>query len=74
MDTASQRYLEAIENRPRTVEAAMAVYHVDDPEVAADLLERQERFVRWLLAHPGEPLTDRGMAEDLLLLGSFRTK
>jgi len=72
MDTEQQRYLEAIERRPRTVEEAMTVYGVDDPEMAADLLQRQERFVRWIQEHPGEPLTDKDIAEDLLTLGRFR--
>ena len=72
MDTKQQRYLEAIERRPRTVEEAMTVYGVDDPEVAADLLQRQERFVRWIQEHPGEPLTDKDIAEDMLTLGRFR--
>ena len=72
MDTEQQRYLEAIERRPRTVEEAMTVYGIDDPEVAADLLQRQERFVHWMQDHPGEPLTDKDIAEDLLTLGRFR--
>jgi len=72
MDTKQQRYLEAIERRPRTVEEAMTVYEVDDPEVASDLLQRQERFVRWMQEHPGKPLTDKDIAEDLLTLGRFR--
>jgi len=72
MDTDQQNYLDAIERRPRTVEEAMTVYGVDDPEVAADLLQRQERFVRWIQDHPGEPLTDKDIAEDLLTLGRFR--
>ena len=72
MDTKQQNYLEAIERRPRTVEEAMTVYGVDDPEVAADLLQTQERFVRWIQEHPGEPLTDKDIAEDLLTLGRFR--
>ena len=72
MDTEQQNYLEAIERRPRTVEEAMTVYGVDDPEVAADLLQRQERFVRWMQEHPGEPLTDKDIAEDMLTLGRFR--
>jgi hypothetical protein len=72
MDTERQDYLEAIERRPRTVEEAMTVYGVDAPEVAADLLQRQERFVRWMQDHPGEPLTDKDIAEDLLTLGRFR--
>ena len=72
MDTEQQRYLEAIERRPRTIEEAMTVYGVDDPQVAADLLQRQERFVRWMQEHPGEPLTDKDIAEDLLTLGRFR--
>ena len=40
--------------------------------VAAALLQRQERFVRWMQEHPGEPLTDKDIAEDLLTLGRFR--
>jgi len=72
MDTDQQNYLDAIERRPRTIEEAMTVYGVDDPEVAADLLQRQERFVRWIQEHPGEPLTDKDIAEDLLTLGRFR--
>jgi len=72
MDTEQQNYLEAIERRPRTIEEAMTVYGVDDPEVAVDLLQRQERFVCWIQEHPGEPLTDKDIAEDLLTLGRFR--
>jgi len=72
MDTKQQRYLEAIERRPRTIEEAMTVYGVDDPKVVADLLQRQERIVRWMQEHPGEPLSDKDIAEDLLTLGRFR--
>jgi hypothetical protein len=72
MDTEPHRYLEAIERRPRTVQEAMTVYSVDDPDVAADLLRRQEQLVEWTLAHPGEPLTDQDIVEDLLVLGCFR--
>ena len=72
MDTERQDYLEAIERRPRTIEEAMTVYGVDDLKVATDSLQRQERFVRWIQDHPGEPLTDKDIAEDLLTLGRFR--
>jgi len=72
MDTEQQRFLESLKNRPRTVEEAMSFYKVDDPETASDLLQRQERVARWFQEHPGEPLTDWGIVEDMLLLGRFR--
>jgi hypothetical protein len=72
MDTEQQDFLEAIEHRPRTVEEAMITYSVDDPKVAADLLQRQEQVVRWFQEHPGEPVTDRDILQDILTLSRFR--
>lgn len=72
MDAERPSYLDAIKRRPRTIEEAMTVYGADDPEVAADLLQRQERFVHWIQDHSGEPLTDKDIAEDMLTLGRFR--
>ncbi len=72
MDTEQQRFLESLENRPRTVEEAMSFYKVDDPETASDLLQRQERVARWFQEHPGEPLTDKDLLQDILTLGRFR--